>query len=240
MEKREFILEFSHKAQLLPIEVDESQIEQFYTYMELLLQWNEKMNLTAITQPKEVIVKHFMDSLTVLPYLDGAEKILDISTVAFFLLISFIIIEKEKKFTLLDSLNKRVIFLNEVIQKLGLEKIQAIHGRAEEIAQKPEDREKYDIVVSRAVAKLNSLVEYMLPFLTIGGKCICMKSSDVEEEIKEAKNAIHILGGEIEKVDEIILPESDIKRKMIVIKKINTTPKKFPRKPGMATKEPIA
>ena len=222
MEKREFILEFSHKAQLFPIEVGESQIEQFYTYMELLLQWNEKMNLTAITQPKEVILKHFMDSLTILPYLNGAEQILDIGTGAGFPGIPLKIVEKEKKFTLLDSLNK-----------------QAIHGRAEEVAQKPENREKYDVVVSRAVAKLNSLVEYMLPFLTIGGKCICMKSSDIEEEIKEAKNAIHILGGEIEKVDEIVLPESDIKRKIIVIKKINPTPKKFPRKPGMATKEPI-
>ena len=239
MEKREFILEFSHKAQLFPIEVGESQIEQFYTYMGLLLQWNEKMNLTAITQPKEVILKHFMDSLTILPYLNGAEQILDIGTGAGFPGIPLKIVEKEKKFTLLDSLNKRVIFLNEVIQKLGLEKIQAIHGRAEEVAQKPENMEKYDVVVSRAVAKLNSLVEYMLPFLIIGGKCICMKSSDIEEEIKEAKNAIHILGGEIEKVDEIVLPESDIKRKIIVIKKINPTPKKFPRKPGMATKEPI-
>ena len=240
MEKKDFILELSHKAKLINVQINERQLEQFYTYMELLLQWNEKMNLTAITEPKEVILKHFIDSLAVLPYLDSAEKILDIGTGAGFPGIPLRIIEKEKNFTLLDSLNKRVIFLNEVIQKLGLEKIQAIHARAEEMAQRPENREKYDIVVSRAVAKLNSLVEYMLPFLAIGGKCICMKSSDIEEEINEAKNAIHILGGEIEQIDETILPESDIKRKIIVIKKINPTPKKFPRKPGMATKEPIA
>ena len=226
MNKLEFSNDLIEKANSIGVEISQKQAEQFYTYMELLLEWNEKMNLTAITDPEEVILKHFIDSLTIIPYLKEADTVLDIGTGAGF-----------PGIPLLDSLNKRIIFLQTVITELELKNIQAIHGRAEEFVSK--ERETYDIVTSRAVARLNVLLEYMLPFVKVGGRCICMKSFEIEEELKEAKKAIEILGGEIEKIDEITLPNTDIKRKIVVIKKVKNTPSKYPRKAGTPAKEPI-
>ena len=237
MKKNEFSKSLKDKAKVLEILISDVQAEQFYNYMELLLEWNEKMNLTAITEPEEVILKHFIDSITIIPYLEDSEKILDIGTGAGFPGIPLKILEENKEFTLLDSLNKRINFLQTVINSLKLNKIQAVHGRAEEFIKN--QREIYDIVTSRAVARLNVLIEYMLPFVKVGGKCICMKSVDIQEEIEEAKRAIKLLGGEIEKIDDIILPNSDIKRKIVIIKKINATPSKYPRKAGTPAKEPI-
>ena len=237
MNKLEFNNDLIKKANSIGIEISQKQAEQFYKYMELLLEWNEKMNLTAITEPEEVILKHFIDSLTIIPYLKEADTVLDIGTGAGFPGIPLKILEENKKFTLLDSLNKRIIFLQTVINELELKNIQAIHGRAEEFVSK--ERETYNIVTSRAVARLNVLLEYMLPFVKIGGRCICMKSFEIEEELKEAKKAIEILGGEIEKIDEITLPNTDIKRKIVVIKKVKNTPSKYPRKAGTSAKEPI-
>lgn len=235
------ILEFNNslieKANCIGIEISQEKAKQFYKYMELLLEWNEKMNLTAITDPEEVILKHFVDSLTIIPYLNNANTILDVGTGAGFPGLPLKIIEQDKEFTLLDSLNKRITFLQTVISELELKNIQAVHGRAEEYISKK--RESYDIAASRAVAKLNVLIEYMLPFVKVGGRCICMKSFEIEEELKEAKKAIEILGGEIEKVDEITLPNTDIKRKIVIIKKIKNTPNKYPRKAGTPAKEPI-
>ena len=235
------ILEFNNslieKANCIGIEISQEKAKQFYKYMKLLLEWNEKMNLTAITDPEEVILKHFVDSLTIMPYLSNANTILDVGTGAGFPGLPLKILEDNKEFTLLDSLNKRITFLQNVISELELKNVQAIHGRAEEyISQK---RESYDIVTSRAVAKLNVLIEYMLPFVKVGGRCICMKSFEIEGELKEAKKAIEILGGKIEKVDEITLPTTDIKRKIVIIKKIKNTPNKYPRKAGTPAKEPI-
>ena len=237
MNKLEFNNSLIEKANSIGIEISQKQAEQFYKYMELLLEWNEKMNLTAITEPEEVILKHFIDSLTIIPYLKEADTVLDIGTGAGFPGIPLKILEENKKFTLLDSLNKRIIFLQTIINELELKNIQAIHGRAEEFVSK--ERETYNIVTSRAVARLNVLLEYMLPFVKIGGRCICMKSFEIEEELKEAKKAIEILGGEIEKIDEITLPSTDIKRKIVVIKKVKNTPSKYPRKAGTPAKEPI-
>ncbi len=237
MNKLEFNNSLIEKANSIGIEISQKQAEQFYKYMELLLEWNEKMNLTAITDPEEVILKHFIDSLTIVPYLKEADTVIDIGTGAGFPGIPLKILEENKKFTLLDSLNKRIIFLQTVINELELKNIQAIHGRAEEFVSK--EREVYDIVTSRAVARLNVLLEYMLPFVKVGGRCICMKSFEIEEELKEAKKAIEILGGEIEKIDEITLPSTDIKRKIVVIKKVKNTPSKYPRKAGTPAKEPI-
>lgn len=237
MNKLEFSNDLIEKANSIGVEISQKQAEQFYTYMELLLEWKEKMNLTAITDPEEVILKHFIDSLTIIPYLKEADTVLDIGTGAGFPGIPLKILEENKKFTLLDSLNKRIIFLQTVITELELKNIQAIHGRAEEFVSK--ERETYDIVTSRAVARLNVLLEYMLPFVKVGGRCICMKSFEIEEELKEAKKAIEILGGEIEKIDEITLPNTDIKRKIVVIKKVKNTPSKYPRKAGTPAKEPI-
>ena len=167
------------------------------------------------------------------------DRILDIGTGAGFPGIPLKIVLEKNEITLLDSLNKRINFLNEVIEKLELKNIQAIHRRAEEFNKIDGNRESYDIVVSRAVAKLNVLLEYMLPFVKLNGRCICMKSADIAEELKEAENAIKILGGEIEKIDEITLKNTDIKRRIIVIKKVNKTPSKYPRKAGTPAKEPI-
>lgn len=235
------ILEFNNslieKTNCIGIEISQENAKQFYKYMKLLLEWNEKMNLTAITDPEEIILKHFVDSLTIMPYLSNANTILDVGTGAGFPGLPLKILEDNKEFTLLDSLNKRITFLQTVISELELKNVQAIHGRAEEyISQK---RESYDIVTSRAVAKLNVLIEYMLPFVKVGGRCICMKSFEIEGELKEAKKAIEILGGKIEKVDEITLPTTDIKRKIVIIKKIKNTPNKYPRKAGTPAKEPI-
>ena len=239
MEKKDWIQELEKKAKKMQIELSNQQLEQFYLYMNLLLEWYGKINLTAITDPKEIILKHFIDSITIAPYLKNAQSILDIGTGAGFPGIPLAILENSKDFVLMDSLNKRIIFLQEVIQNIALTRVQAIHGRAEELGKEKEHREHYDLVTSRAVAKLNILLEYMLPFVKVGGRCICMKSQEIEEELEEAKQAIELLGGKLERVDEIILPESDVKRKIIVIQKVRQTPIKYPRKPGTPTKEPI-
>ncbi len=221
------------------INLSEEQQNQFYQFMQLLLEWNEKINLTAITNPEEILIKHFIDSMSIISYINPTDSILDIGTGAGFPGIPLKIALPQNKFTLLDSLNKRINFLNTVIKELRLENIEAVHGRAEEFNHIPKKRESYDIVTSRAVAKLNILVEYMLPFVKIGGKCICMKSSEIDEELKQAQKAIDILGGKIQNVDNIALKNTDIQRKIVIIEKIKETPKKYPRKAGMPSKEPI-
>ena len=207
--------------------------------MNLLLEWNEKINLTAITQPDEVKLKHFVDSLTVLKYINDDDKVIDIGTGAGFPGIPLKIMKENTKITLLDSLNKRINFLNIVIETLNLRNIQAIHGRAEEIARNKLYREKYDVAVSRAVANLSTLTEYMLPFVKVGGKCICMKGANVNEELERAQNAIKELGGEIERVDNFYLSDNDNERNIIVIKKVKETNPKYPRKAGTPSKEPL-
>lgn len=212
------------------------QIEQFYKYMNLLIEWNEKMNLTAITEPNEVIEKHFIDCLTIMPYLKENSRVIDIGTGAGFPGIPVKIANSSLEITLLDSLNKRINFLNEVISNLGLNNIQAIHSRAEEYVR--EKRETYDIAVSRAVAELPTLLEYLLPYVKVGGKCICMKGPKASEEIEKSKKALEILGGKIEKVENINI-NNEMERNIIIISKIKPTPIKFPRKAGKPSKEPI-
>ena len=207
--------------------------------MKLLLEWNEKINLTAITEKDDIILKHFVDSLTILKYVDESDKIIDIGTGAGFPGIPIKIMNEETNITLLDSLNKRINFLNIVINELKLDNIVAIHGRAEELARNKAHREKYDVAVSRAVANLSTLTEYMLPFIKVGGKCICMKGANVKEEIDKAKNAIKKLGGQIEIVDNFYLSENDNERNIVIIKKIKETEPKYPRKAGIPSKEPL-
>lgn len=238
MEFTIFSKELKSKAEQIELELSEKQIEQFYQYMSLLLEWNEKINLTAITEPKEVILKHFIDSLTIVKQIEKGEKLIDVGTGAGFPGIPISIVREDIEITLLDSLNKRVTFLQEVIQILGLKKIRAIHGRVEEFAKNKKEREQYDITTSRAVASLNVLLEYLLPLTKIGGKCICMKGSNIEE-IGEAERAFRVLGGKIEEIEKIILPGTDIMRHNIMVRKIKETPLKYPRKPGMPSKEPI-
>ena len=239
MNIEEFSKELTKSASKIEIELSLDEIEKLYKFMYLLLEWNEKINLTAITEPEDIILKHFVDSITIKKYIKSENKVLDMGTGAGFPGIPLKIISSDTYFTLLDSLNKRIIFLNEVCDKLKLDKIENIHSRAEELAKNKKYREQYDVVTSRAVARLASLVEYMLPFVKVGGRCICMKGSNVDEELIEAKKAINVLGGEIEKVDKFLLPNSDIERNIVIIKKIKNTSCKYPRKPGTATKQPI-
>lgn len=232
-------MDFVQRLKYFNIKINDEQIKKFMNYMNLLLGWNEKINLTAITQPDEVKLKHFVDSLTVLKYINDDDKVIDIGTGAGFPGIPLKIMNENTKITLLDSLNKRINFLNIVIETLNLRNIQAIHGRAEEIARNKLYREKYDVAVSRAVANLSTLTEYMLPFVKVGGKCICMKGANVNEELERAQNAIKELGGEIERVDNFYLSDNDNERNIIVIKKIKETNPKYPRKAGMPSKEPL-
>lgn len=239
MNIEEFSKELTKLASKIEIELSLDEIEKLYKFMYLLLEWNEKINLTAIIEPEDIILKHFVDSITIKKYIKSENKVLDMGTGAGFPGIPLKIISSDTYFTLVDSLNKRIIFLNEVCDKLKLDKIENIHSRAEELAKNKKYREQYDVVTSRAVARLASLVEYMLPFVKVGGRCICMKGSNVDEELIEAKKAINVLGGEIEKVDKFLLPNSDIERNIVIIKKIKNTSCKYPRKPGTATKQPI-
>lgn len=238
MEFTIFSEELKNKAKQIELELSERQIQQFYQYMNLLLEWNEKVNLTAITEPKEVILKHFIDSLTIVKQIEKGKKLIDVGTGAGFPGIPISIIREDLEITLLDSLNKRITFLQEVIHKLDLKNIRAIHGRVEEFAKNKKERQNYDIAISRAVASFNVLLEYLLPLTKIGGKCICMKGSNIEE-IEKARNALNILGGTIETIETLTLPESDIKRNNIIVKKIKETPLTYPRKPGTPSKEPI-
>ncbi len=239
MEKDEFFYKLQNQAQKIDINLTNKQLNEFYTYMNLLIEWNKNINLTAITEPEEIIKKHFIDSLTISKNIQKDSSIIDVGTGAGFPGIPLKIVREDINVVLLDALNKRLNFLNEVIKENKLENIETVHFRAEEIGKNKKYREKYDIATSRAVAQLNILVEYLLPLVKIGGKCICMKGSNVEEELKNSKKAITLLGGEIEKIEEFILPDSDIKRNVIIIKKVNSTPAKYPRKPGTPAKEPI-
>ena len=215
------------------------EIEKFYKYMNLLLEWNEKINLTAITEPEEVILKHFVDSLTISKYIEKGSKLVDMGTGAGFPGIPLKILREDIEITLADSLNKRINFLNEVIKELKLKNIQTVHTRAEEFGKNKKYRENFDIATSRAVANLSTLSEYLIPLVRINGKAICMKGSEIKEELETAKKAIEILGGKIEQEESFNLPNSDMKRNVIIIKKAKNTPAKYPRKPGMPAKEPI-
>ena len=226
-------------ATKLNIKFTEEQLEKFYQYMNLLLEWNEKINLTAIVEPKEVILKHFIDSLTINKYLKENSTLADVGTGAGFPGIPLKILRPDIKITLVDSLNKRINFLNEVIEKLNLENIVTVHSRIEDFGKNKNYREKFDYVTARAVANLAVLSEYLIPIAKIGGKCVCMKGSNVEDEITSAKNAISVLGGKSERIDEFKLPDSDISRNVIVLSKVKNTPARFPRKAGMPSKEPL-
>lgn len=228
-------------AASLRIELSGQQTEQFIRYYEILVEWNSFMNLTGITEYEEVVQKHFVDSLALCKAIDlnEAETLIDIGTGAGFPGIPLKIVYPQLQVTLLDSLQKRIRFLDEVIAQLGLTGIETIHGRAEDFAKPSMKREQYDVCVSRAVANLSSLSEYCLPYVKVGGYFIPYKSGKTEEELAEAKKAVFILGGKIEEEVKFMLPQSDISRSLIKIKKTAATPKKYPRKSGMVTKEPI-
>lgn len=239
MEEKEFFEKMQEKGNKININFNVEQLQKFYRYMELLIEWNEKINLTAITEPEEIITKHFIDSLTILRYIKDKERIVDVGTGAGFPGIPLKIMLENNKFVLVDSLNKRLLFLQEVIKELNLNNVEIIHSRAEDFGQNKKYRESFDIVTSRAVANLSTLSEYLIPLTKINGKCICMKAADTEDEIKQAQNAIKVLGGKIEKIDKFVLPETDLGRTIIIINKEKITSSKYPRKAGIPSKKPI-
>lgn len=238
MKKRNELLKASlekHK-----IEYDDEKIDKFDLFYELLIKWNEKINLTTITEYEDVVIKHFIDSILLCRYIDLSEKrIIDVGTGAGFPGIPIKIIKPDCDMILLDSLNKRILFLGEVIKDLNLKRIDLIHGRAEDLAHNKEYRGTFDHAVSRAVANLSTLSEYCIPFLKRGGSFISYKSDKADEEIKNAENAIKILGSEIIKVEEYELAESDIKRKLIIIKNKEKVKNLYPRKAGIPAKQPL-
>ena len=223
----------------LSVTLSQKQIEQFEKYYEMLIEKNKVMNLTAITEFDEVLEKHFLDSVSLIRAKDLHQPItvLDLGTGAGFPGIPLKIVFPELKVTLADSLNKRVLFLQEVIDELQLENIEAVHGRAEDLARDKIYREQYDLVVSRAVANLSTLSEYCLPFVKIGGKFISYKSGDCEEEVAAAKRAVFLLGGKIKETMKFELGESG--RSFIKIEKVKGTPKTYPRKAGTPSKKPL-
>lgn len=239
MNKEDFIKELISKLKKIDIEIDKKIGEEFYKYTTTLLEWNEKINLTAITDINDIILKHYLDSLTINKYIEDKKDIIDIGTGAGFPGIPLKILNKDNKFILVDSLNKRINFLEEVKKELKIQNLELVHARVEELARNQKYREKCDIAVSRAVANLSTLLEYMLPFVKENGLCICMKGPNVNQEIEDSKKAVELLGGNIEKIENIILPDSNIERNIILIRKIKKTPNKYPRKAGTPAKQPI-
>lgn len=224
----------------------ERQQAQFLRYYEMLAEWNERVNLTAITAYEDVIKKHFVDSLSLVKVFEAERMqgdkdmtLIDVGTGAGFPGLALKIAFPELEVTLLDSLNKRIQFLDAVIQELGLQGVKAVHGRAEDYARPGKLRESFDLCVSRAVARLSTLAEYCLPFVRQGGMFIAYKSEKVSEEVEAARKAVALLGGRMEGRTELLLPNSDICRTLILIKKVKPSPGRYPRKAGLPGKEPL-
>ncbi|TJX13662.1 16S rRNA (guanine(527)-N(7))-methyltransferase RsmG [Tissierella creatinini] len=225
----------------LGIELKEEKLNKFSRYKDLLKEWNEKINITTITDDIEIDQKHFLDSIT--PFttglFNGNKRVIDIGTGGGFPGVPLKIVNEDLQVTLLDSLNKRIIFLNEVIKELNLKDIEAVHGRAEELARMEDYREKFEICISRAVASLDTLSEYCIPFVRVGGHFISMKGPDVEEELRISKNAISTLGGKLAEIKKVTIPGTDITHSLIIIEKIKQSSTKYPRGGGKPRKNPL-
>ena len=238
MELEEFQNVFGQECEKNKIQYNEEKGEKLYQYMNLILEWNEKINLTAIKDEKEFIVKHFIDSLTIGEWIKAGKRILDIGTGAGFPGVPLKIYYPDLEVTLIDSVKKKIMVLEDVIEKLKLDRIEALHIRAEELAKDSNYREKFDFVTTRAVSSLATIAEYMLPFVKIGGKAICMKGPNIEQELREAEKAIKLFGGEIEKIEKIEI-NGEFERNIMMIKKVKRTDDKYPRGQGKPAKEPI-
>lgn len=262
MNKNEFEQFLNERAKESEIELSKENTEKLYIYMNNLLEWNERINLTAINDEKDIIVKHFIDSIFVNKFVDG-NRLLDIGSGAGFPGIPLKIVNDDLEVTLVDAVNKKVKFMQDSIEKLQLKNIESLHARAEDLAHDNNYREQFDVVVSRAVSNMSTLVEYMLPFTKVGGKCLCLKGPNYEEELEISKNAIKKLGGKISNVisysfpcishlqdvapkngcknplQETVTKNDVINRYIIVVDKIHTTEQIYPRKQGKPLKEPI-
>ena len=235
MEKQEFKNIFLEN---IDIELTEKQIDDFYKYMQGILEWNTKINLTAITEEKMFIVKHFVDSLTINKYIKDYKSFFDIGTGAGFPGIPLKIVNSNMKITVIDSINKKLNVIRDLSNKINFKNLEIIHTRAEDLAQDKKYRESYDIATTRAVSNLSTIVEYMLPFVKVNGLAICMKGPNFKEEVEEARKAIQILGGKIEKIESLNVG-NELERNILIIKKVKNTPNTSPRGQSKPVKEPI-
>lgn len=238
MKLEEFKEIFMQEVSNNNIQLKTEEYQEFLFYMEEVIAWNEKINVTAITNEKEFLVKHLIDSLTVNKLVEDNKSLIDIGTGAGFPGIPLKIANPKLKVTLIDSVNKKLNVIRDITQKMNLDNLEIIHSRAEDLAIKKEYREQFDFATTRAVSRLNVIAEYMLPFVKIGGKAICMKGLNIEEELEEAKNAIQILGGRIEKIEHLFL-DGEYERNIVIISKEKNTPLQFPRGKGKPSKEPL-
>lgn len=232
--KKEFISELN-KNNLI---VEEKKIKLFYKYMKEIIEWNDKINVTAITDEKEFIRKHFIDSLTISKYIEDGEKVVDIGTGAGFPGIPLKILNDNSKITLIDSVNKKLNVIRDITKDMELPNLEIIHTRAEDLANNELYRESFDIATTRAVSNFTTIMEYMLPFVKVGGRAICMKGPNFKEELENAQKAIETLGGSVESLETQVV-SGDFERNVIIVKKIKNTPKKYPRGQGKPLKEPI-
>ncbi|MCR8643002.1 16S rRNA (guanine(527)-N(7))-methyltransferase RsmG [Paenibacillus sp. N1-5-1-14] len=235
--QQEFVAKLGEKG----IELSEAQVDQFELYYKELVEWNEKINLTAITERSEVYWKHFYDSLSLSFYVEmnKVKSMADIGSGAGFPGIPLKIAFPHLKLTIVDSLNKRINFLKQLVEKLNVQDVNCVHGRAEDIGRLPEHRDQYDLSTARAVARFNSLAEFCMPFVKVGGKFVSMKGSEVEEEVKESGNCMKELRGKVLKVDRMELPVVGGVRHFVQVSKLAATPKKYPRKAGTPLKSPL-
>lgn len=233
--------QFLKDMNCLGISLCDEQVEKFLLYYEMLIEWNKMINLTAITDYEDVMKKHFVDSLSLVKVCDltGSLSLIDVGTGAGFPGLALKIAFPDIKVTLLDSLSKRIHFLDEVILKLGIRGVNTVHGRAEDYAKQGKLRESFDLCVSRAVANLSILTEYCLPFVKVNGLFVSYKSERVSEELENAGHAISILGGKVENQVELMLPNSDIYRNLVMIRKTQSTSLKYPRKAGLPSRNPL-
>lgn len=237
MDLKNFEQELSKRAISLSI----NQLNQYEKYFELLVEWNEKINLTAITEKNEVYEKHFYDSISAAFFFDFTKvtSLIDIGAGAGFPSLPLKIIFPHLEVTIVDSLNKRIQFLQHLVKEIQLEKVNCLHGRAEELGVHPDHRDRYDVVTARAVARLNILTEFCMPFASVGGSFVVLKGSDASNELDEAKKAIKVLGGKTRKMESFHLPSDQAARSIIIIDKLTPTPKQYPRKAGTPAKKPI-
>lgn len=238
MNIEEFKKFFCEEAKKINVVVTDDMLDKFYKYMVGILEWNDKINVTAITDEKMFIVKHFIDSLTVARFIEGKNSIIDIGTGAGFPGIPLKIINPTTNITLIDSVNKKLNVIRDLSEKLNLDNLEIIHTRAEDLANNKQYREKFDVAVTRAVSNFSTIAEYMLPFVKERGIAICMKGPNYKEELECAQNAIETLGGKIEKIESLNVKD-DLERNIIIVKKISKTPNKYPRGQGKPLKEPI-
>ena len=237
MKLEEFKNIIIEEGKVYNLEFNDKQIDNLYNYMIGIIDWNDKVNVTAIVDEKMFIVKHFIDSLTINGYIKGKERIIDIGTGGGFPGIPLKIFNENSKFTLIDSVNKKLNVIRDITSRMEIKNLEVIHARAEDLANKDEYREKYDVATTRAVSNLSTILEYMLPFVKVGGMAVCMKGPNYINELNEAKKAIEILGGKFEKIETFNIDDSE--RNIIIIKKVKKTPENFPRGQGKPLKEPI-